>query len=239
MGDTPDQKINKLREFSACDVADALLKLQKVEKGQKAHAGFLADIAPLSNFTRQPPGNASTVIAPASTFQFIPKNDPLPESASTEEHGIPPGTHWVDWAQPDTIVLIDQPRGQSCAAVGGIMALRMKVLGVKAAVVNGRVRDLDELQDSKLPIWARGTSAVGAGAESKAGARNVPISINEVSVSPGDIVFCDPVQGVVVIPKSLLEDVLALMPKLVAADDKVKQDVLKGSTVFEAFRKHR
>lgn len=32
------------------------------------------------------------------------------------------------------------------------MALRMKVLGVKAAVVNGRVRDLDELQASKLPV---------------------------------------------------------------------------------------
>ena len=51
--------------------------------------------------------------------------------------------------------------------------------------------------------------------------------------------FCDPLEGVVVIPAGLLEDVLTLMPKLVAADDKVKEDVLNGSTVFEAFRKHR
>lgn len=43
----------------------------------------------------------------------------------------------------------------------------------------------------------------------------------------------------IAIPKSLLEDVLALMPKLVAADDKVKEDVRSGSTVFEAFKKHR
>jgi hypothetical protein len=42
-----------------------------------------------------------------------------------------------------------------------------------------------------------------------------------------------------VIPKSLLGDVLALMPKLVAADDKVKEDVGNGSTVFEAFKRHR
>lgn len=106
---------------------------------------------PLSKFAGKS-GSQSKIIAPASTFQFVPKNGPLPEAASTEDHGIPPGTHWVDWAAPETIVLIDQPSGQSCAAVGGIMALRMKVLGVKAAVVNGRVRDLDELQASKLPV---------------------------------------------------------------------------------------
>lgn len=41
------------------------------------------------------------------------------------------------------------------------------------------------------------------------------------------------------IPNALLDGVLDLMPKLVSADDKVKEDVLKGSTVFEAFKKHR
>lgn len=55
----------------------------------------------------------------------------------------------------------------------------------------------------------------------------------------GDILFCDPLEGVVVIPAALLDEVLELMPKLVAADDKVKEDVLAGSTVFDAFKKHR
>ena len=41
------------------------------------------------------------------------------------------------------------------------------------------------------------------------------------------------------IPKNLLDDVLQLMPKLVAADDRVKEEVAKGMTVFEAFKKHR
>lgn len=42
-----------------------------------------------------------------------------------------------------------------------------------------------------------------------------------------------------VIPAALLDDVLTLMPKLVAADEKVKEDVLNGSNVFDAFKKHR
>jgi regulator of RNase E activity RraA len=58
-------------------------------------------------------------------------------------------------------------------------------------------------------------------------------------LAQGDIVFCEPLEGIVVIPRQLLDAVLDLMPRLVAADDKVKEDVLNGSTVFEAFKKHR
>ena len=55
----------------------------------------------------------------------------------------------------------------------------------------------------------------------------------------GDIIVCDPLEGVVVIPSNLVDDVLELMPKLVAADDKVKEDVMAGGKVFDAFKKHR
>ena len=59
------------------------------------------------------------------------------------------------------------------------------------------------------------------------------------SPSQGDIVFCDGLEGVVAIPKDLLDDLIDLMPKLVHADDRVKEDVQRGSSVFEAFKKHR
>ena len=41
------------------------------------------------------------------------------------------------------------------------------------------------------------------------------------------------------IPEDLVDDVIDLMPKLVHADEKVKEDVQAGSSVFEAFKKHR
>ena len=69
--------------------------------------------------------------------------------------------------------------------------------------------------------------------------RNITIIINDVSISPGDIVFADPLEGVVVIPSGLVNEVIDLMPKLVSADDKVKADVEAGSTVAAAFKKHR
>ncbi|KKZ62523.1 hypothetical protein EMCG_03069 [[Emmonsia] crescens] len=232
-------KLNTLQEYSVCDVSDALLKIQKVPKGETARAGFLADLVPFSpsriNLENQP-----KIIAPASTFKFIPKDDHVPEDTSpSKDHRIPPGNHWVDCAQPGTVVFIEQPAGQFCANVGGIMAARMKVLGVKGVVVDGRVRDLAELRSAQLQIWARATSTVGTSAEAKPGARNVPVNIGGVTVSPGDIAFCDPLEGAVIIPAELLDEVLALVPQLAAADEKVKEDVLNGSSVFDAFAKHR
>lgn len=95
------------------------------------------------------------IIAPASTFKFTPKSSPaLPESETTPEdkHGFPAGSHWVDWAEPGTIAVIDQPAGQNCAVLGGIMAVRMRYLGVAGTVVNGRIRDLGEITGCGLPV---------------------------------------------------------------------------------------
>ena len=55
----------------------------------------------------------------------------------------------------------------------------------------------------------------------------------------GDIVFCDPLEGIVVIPQELLDDILTLIPKLVAADTKVLEAVQGGMAVAEAFKTFR
>lgn len=95
------------------------------------------------------------IIARASTFKFIPKSSsslPASETTPEDKHGFPAGAHWVDWAEPGTIAVIDQPNGQHCAVLGGIMVVRMKYMGVQGAVVNGRVRDLGEITGCQLPV---------------------------------------------------------------------------------------
>jgi regulator of RNase E activity RraA len=86
----------------------------------------------------------------------------------------------------------------------------------------------------------------------------VPVDVGGVTVSPvrlsggsgcdggadvvclqGDIILCDPLEGVVAIPQELLDQVLELMPKLVAMDDKVKDAVSQGMNVFDAFKQFR
>ncbi|KAH8668129.1 ribonuclease E inhibitor RraA/Dimethylmenaquinone methyltransferase [Tricladium varicosporioides] len=221
-------QIETLKKYTACDVADALLRLKV------PNAGFLPDLklhAPPSSLKQ------NITIAPASTVIFASKNG---EGVSLlPPENVPPGKHYVDLTEAGTIVVMSQPEGQKCAILGGIMALRMKILNAQGVVVNGRVRDVVELGSTGLPIWAKATSVVGTGAEARPHALQVPLNVNGTIVNPGDIVFSDAINGVVVIPQNLVSRVLELLPSLVSADDRVKEDVEKGMTVQEAFKIHR
>jgi regulator of RNase E activity RraA len=131
-----------LEKYTACDIADALLKLKV------PNAGFLSDMklmAPSSADIKK-----EITIAPASTVVMASKSgegtDLLPEA------NVPADKHWVDLTEPETIVVITQPEGQKCAVLGGIMALRMKVLNAQGVVVSGRVRDVIELASTSLPV---------------------------------------------------------------------------------------
>lgn len=256
---TQDQ-LQTLQKYTACDIADALLKLKV------PNAGFLSD---LKHITPSPGSLKSEItIAPASTVLFAPKTG---ITANYPAANIPSGKHYVDLTQPETTVVMKQPEGQKCAVLGGIMALRMKVLNAKGVVISGRARDVVELEATGLPVslrssvfcfyssslcdelsfpfhsynakvyqvWAKATSIVGAGAESKPHAVQVPLDIDGTIVKPGDLVFSDVTNGVIVIPQDRVAEVISLLPGLVEADDRVKDDVAKGMTVQEAFKKHR
>lgn len=262
-------QLQTLQNYTACDISDALLKLKV------PNCGFLPD---LNLYTKRSPldeiRDAQITIAPASTVLFTPRNATEKELAQYQESNIPYGSHWVDLTTPESIVVISQPKGQICAVLGGIMALRMSVLDARGVIAWGRVRDVEELRETGLPvrflllssfclqisvlsyfvwshalspliqaygkkIWAKGTSITGTGAQASPHAIQVPLNLDGTIVNPGDLVFSDAVNGVIVIPKEKVGDVVEMLPKLVQADDRVKEEVKNGMTVKEAFKKHR
>jgi len=119
------------------------------------------------------------------------------------------------------------------------MALRMSMIGVKGIVSHGRVRDVEELRETGLAIWGRGTSVTGTGAQAAPHAIQVLLDLDGTIVRPGDLVFSDAINGVIIIPVEKVSEVVDMLPKLVAADDRVKEEVKNGMTVKEAFKKHR
>ncbi|KAF3916644.1 hypothetical protein ABW20_dc0104653 [Dactylellina cionopaga] len=220
-----DDKLEALAAYNACDISDALLKLKV------PGAGFLADVV----FRTQSKSSQKPIVAPAHTVTFAPKT-PSP----VIHPSIPPSTHFADLTPPSTITIISQPPGQRNAVLGGLVAARIHKLNGLAIVVDGRVRDVAELESLGVNVWAKGTSTVGAGAEAVCVAVGEKIVIEGVDISEGDIIFADPVNGVVCIPKHKIDAVSDLLPRITAADDKVRIDVLEnGSKLQDAFDKHR
>lgn len=101
--------------------------------------------------THQPEGHEK-IVAPARTLRLVEKSSDVEPLPAEDPHAVPKGSHWVDMTESNTIMVIEQPQGQSCAAIGGIMAQKMKVNGVSACIIDGRVRDIEELKASGLPV---------------------------------------------------------------------------------------
>jgi regulator of RNase E activity RraA len=202
-------------------------------------------LEPMPHTASIPKPELNKVLAPASTFLMVPKAtksfpNPITLPADAPASNLPDSRPYADYAESGTIVVISQPPGQSCAVVGGIMAARMKHLDVHGLVVDGRVRDLVALNETQLPIWSRSTSVIGAGAETKFHAHNVPVHIGETTIEAGDIVMIDPFEnGAVAVPQGKVDELLELLPKLVGADERVIADVEAGVSVQEAFKRHR
>lgn len=166
--------------------------------------------------------------------------NPFALAQDTPPSNLQDSTPYSDHTQPGTIVLISQPPGQSCAVLGGIHGLRIAHLKASAIVVDGRVRDLSTLRSIGIPVWSRGTSIIGAGAETKFHAKEVGIQVGNVRVEPGDAVMIDEEErGVVCVPRGLVERVLEMLPGMVEADGRCEDAVKEGMSVKEAFATYR
>jgi 4-hydroxy-4-methyl-2-oxoglutarate aldolase len=78
--------------------------------------------------------------------------------------------------------------------------------GVAALLVDGAVRDADELRFLGLPVWARFVSPRGAQRERVLGL-GTPVRVGGVEVRLGDYLVLDG-DGVVVLPKERAREVL-------------------------------
>ena len=142
--DRLQESVKALERYAACDISDALLQLKV------PGAGFVADLAVYHDHALGQPDatTAPKTIAPASTVLFAENGATL----TTPAKNIPGDAHWADLTEPDSIVVMKQPDGQTNAVCGGITALRMKVRRVKGIVTIGRIRDVDELRSTGLLV---------------------------------------------------------------------------------------
>ena len=99
------------------------------------------------------------------------------------------------------------PEPRPVALVGELLATQAKVAGVAALLVDAAVRDLEDLREVGLPIWARYVRV--SGAEKRVpGAIGEPVEIAGAHIRQGDAVVLD-ADGAVVVERERVDEVLA------------------------------
>ncbi len=127
-------------------------------------------------------------------------------------------------AKPGDVLVIDGKGDTSCALMGALMINACKVLELGGIVVDGAVRDTDELRELGFPVFAAGANPNGP-TKFIPGRINWPISAGGVAVSPGDLVVGD-ADGVVVVEREKAASLLPLAAKKVADEGKRMGDIL-------------
>ncbi len=108
--------------------------------------------------------------------------------------------------QPGEVLVLTMPRPRPVALVGDLLATQAKVAGAAAILVDASIRDVEELTEMGLPIWARWVRVKGA-RKDIAGAINVPVTVGGATINPGDVLVLD-ADGVAVVPATRVDEVL-------------------------------
>lgn len=112
----------------------------------------------------------------------------------------------MEQIQRGEVLVLTMPQPMPVALVGDLLATQAKVRGAAAILVDAAVRDVEELIELGLPIWARYVRVKGA-TKTKIGQLNVPVTVGEIRIQPGDIVVLD-ADGVVCVEQARLAEVL-------------------------------
>jgi regulator of RNase E activity RraA len=120
---------------------------------------------------------------------------------------------------------------------GELMSTRAMKLGAAGCVSNGPTRDTKGILELNFPTFSTGRYAQDQRPRGEVVDFRVPIAIGQVRIAPGDIVFGD-VDGVVIIPRDIEQDVLAAALEKVEAENKVRTAIESGVSATEAFRRY-
>ena len=113
--------------------------------------------------------------------------------------------HALGLLRPGDILLVDRLGDDRHACWGGGVTVAAKASGAKAGVVDGPCTDLEEIEASDFPMWARGIAPITTRLYDLGGMLNRPICIGGAVVMPGDAVLCDEC-GVLVLPPHEAEE---------------------------------
>lgn len=174
-------------------------------------------------------GRKASIIGHTVTVKMVKASDEQSPKLST---------HFADANEPGKVMFIHQPKPYYAACFGGLMATRAKGLGAAGIVVDGSFRDIQEIQDMELPLFARKQSILGSHTFTRASEVNVPVKFSRFSIQPDDIMVGDE-DGVVAVQQQLVDKVVQICQERKEMDENIMNALQNGASMADAMAKFR
>lgn len=147
-----------------------------------------------------------------------------------------------DWAKPveaidvagrgDVIVIYNGSR--NVAPWGGLATQSCLSKGIAGVVVDGAVRDIDDIRKMDLPVFAT-CHVPNAGEPKGFGEINSEIVCGNQTVRPGDYIVGDD-NGVVVVPRERAYEIARRAKEVEKTEQRLSEEIRRGATLSEVMQ---
>ena len=206
----------RLGRLDSCAVSDALDKL--------GLTGAVAGIHRVST-DRRISGRVVTV--------KLVKDDPEDGRPVSARHL---GTAAIEAAQPGDVIVVEQRTGIDAAGWGGTLSLGASLRGVAGVIIDGPARDVDESRQHDFPVFSRDRTSRTARGRLVEAATNLPITVGDVAVSPGDYVVADG-SAVVFVTANEISRVLDAAETIAARETAMAEALRSGTPISQVMGK--
>lgn len=198
------------RRVATASVGDAVAKIC----GTRGHPG--AGIAPRISERK--------IAGPAVAVLEEPTDEVLPPT-----HALEP----IDAAAPGSVTVIAAGGLRDEAIRGGLTTAGAVANGLEAAVLGASLRDVAEIRrDVGFSVFARGACAGTTLGRFRTVASQVPVTIDGVTIHPGDILVGDP-DGGVVVPEAHATEVRAMAQEIDARELEQARLILESGSLIQ------
>jgi regulator of RNase E activity RraA len=206
MNTTTSDVAARLKAIPTASISDAMDSL--------GIRGTLHGVAPLTYDFR--------VGGPAFTVQYEP--------AGSERGSV---GDFLDDVPPGAVVLIDNHARTDVTVWGGIMTEIAAARGTGGTVINGVCRDLNAALRQDYPLFSRGRFMRTGKDRVRLVAVNAPVTINDVEISPLDII-CGDADGALAVPAARAEEIAGIAERIEDVEACIIEAVKAGSTLVRA-----
>ena len=135
----------------------------------------------------------------------------------------------IDRASPGDVIVINNDRATHVAPWGELATISCIQKGISGVVIDGAVRDVDEIRKTGFPVFAR-AAVPNAGEPKGYGEINAEITCCGQTVRPGDWIAGDE-NGVVVIPRERAYEVARRAREVQKQEERMREEIHRGATL--------
>ena len=207
----PDFKVPDVRSPSFERVAPSILAALRKVPGLTATASDVLDgmgwnLSVPAELLRPRFGKPAVIAGQALTLRYLPERRRIDtREALTSQSKL---AHQVVYgmAKPGDVMVVEASVRDPISVMGGRAAASAAKAGLAGAIVDGGVRDIDEIRLAAFPVWSATVTPISGKGRLEPAAINGPIGCFGVQVRAGDLVLADET-GVCFIPLEIASEV--------------------------------